>query len=137
MPGEILLDTGPLVAVLDDSQSSHDQCVDVFEAISATLITTLAVLTEACHILRRTPNGPANCVRFVLEWGVLLMPLTPPALMRAAQLLTKYSDLPMDFADATLVALAEELDLRRIFTLDRRDFSIYRALDREAFEIIP
>lgn len=66
-----------------------------------------------------------------------VVPSTATSLQRVRQLLDKYADLPMDFADATLVVLAEELDCTSVFTTDRTDFSVYRLKGRKAFRILP
>ena len=65
------------------------------------------------------------------------MPSTPGSLRRVRVLLDKYADLPMDYADATLVALAEELRSALILTTDRTDFSVYRLHGRTSFRILP
>jgi predicted nucleic acid-binding protein len=95
------------------------------------------VLTEATLLLAGVHGGTAACVDFFLAGGAVLIPSTAASLRRVRRLLDKYSDLPMDFADATLVALAEELGSNVVFTIDRTDFSIYRLKDRKAFRILP
>ena len=67
---------------------------------------------------------------------MILIPSTEVSLRRCLALIEKYSDLPMDFADATLVVLAEELDADRIFTVDR-DFHVYRIYGRKRFRLFP
>jgi predicted nucleic acid-binding protein len=81
-------------------------------------------------------GGRAVCVQFFLSGGALLVPSSTTSLQRVRKLLGKYVDLPMDFADATLVALAEELDCTSVFTTDRTDFSVYR-VGRKPFRIVP
>jgi len=95
------------------------------------------VLTEATHLLARVPGGPQTCCDFFLEGGAVLVPSSPVSLRRCRELLHLYRDLPMDFADATLVVLAEELDTRVVLTTDRRDFGIYRIGARRSFRIEP
>lgn len=137
MAVECLLDTGPLVAILDRSQHGHDRCVEVLEGITGEMLTTEAVLTEATYLLSGLKDGPGLCLEFVLGGGAILVPATPASLRRAQALIRKYRNVPMDFADATLVTLAEETGIPRVFTLDRRGFSIYRFLGRRPFEIVP
>ena len=72
----------------------------------------------------------------VLRGALVVQPGDEPQRRRSAALMEKYRDLPMDLADATLVALAEDLDQRRIFTLDS-DFQLYRFRDRQPFELVP
>ena len=134
---ECLLDTGPLVAILDRSQESHDRCVEVLEGITGAMLTTEAVLTEATHLLSGLKDGPGLCLEFVLGGGAVLVPATLASLRRSQALVRKYRDVPMDFADATLVTLAEETRVAKVFTLDRRGFSVYRFLGRRPFEVVP
>ena len=61
----------------------------------------------------------------------------PALLKRCAHLMSKYSDVPMDYADATLVAVGETLGIRDVLTLDRGGFSVYRYASRGAFRIFP
>jgi predicted nucleic acid-binding protein len=137
VPGELLLDTGALVSLLDRSQAHHEKCRCVFGDWTGAVLSTEAVLTEATHLLAGVRGGRAACVDFFLSGGALLVPSTPTSLQRVRKLLDKYADLPMDFADATLVALAEELDCTSVLTTDRTDFSVYRVKGRKPFRILP
>jgi hypothetical protein len=101
------------------------------------VVSTEAVVTEASHLLRRVPGGVSSCIRFFLDGGAVLVPTAPSTLARCRALVEKYSDLPMDYADATLVALGEELETNLVFTTDRRDFGIYRLAGERTFEIVP
>jgi uncharacterized protein len=135
--GELLLDTGALVSLLDRSQTHHQQCRRAFADWSGALVSTEAVLTEATHLLAGVHGGPAACVDFFLAGGAILVPSSVSSLQRVRKLLVKYADLPMDFADATLVALGEELDCSSVFTTDRTDFSVYRLKGRKPFRLVP
>ena len=136
MAGELLLDTGALVSLLDRSQSVHRACVEFYRTWERPVITSEAVLTESTHLLSGIPRGSSACIDFVLRGGIVLVPSSDLSLQRCRTLLEKYSDLPMDFADATLVVLAEELNTDLVFTLDR-DFSVYRIRGRKHFRIVP
>lgn len=137
MAGELLLDTGALVSLLDRSQTQHAACRRVFDQWTGAVVSTEAVLTEATHLLGGVAGGAAACVRFFLAGGALLVPSSSDSLTRVSVLLDKYADVPMDYADATLVALGEELGSSNIFTTDRTDFSIYRLRGRQPFRILP
>jgi len=137
MAAELLLDTGALVSLLDRSQTHHRQFVDFFENWSGRLVSTEAVLTEASHLLGRIPGGQATCLDFFLAGGAVLVPSTLVSLRRARELIATYQDLPMDYADATLVVLAEELGTNVVFSTDQRDFEIYRIGRRKRFRIVP
>ena len=137
MAGELLLDTGGLVSVLDRSQSYHAEFARFFERWRGPVVSTEAVLTEATHLLSKVPGGTQACCDFFLDGGAVLVPSSPTALRRCRELIQVYHDLPMDFAGATLVVLAEELDTQVILTTDRRDFGVYRIRGRKKFKIKP
>ncbi len=138
MSNELLLDTGALVSLLDRSQKRHQDFVRFFDDWKkGQVVSTEAVLTEATHLLGRISRGRTACVDFFLAGGALLVPSTVSSLRRCRELMEKYSDLPMDFADATLVALAEELDTNLVLTTDRHDFQIYRLFGKKQFLIKP
>lgn len=137
MAGELLLDTGALVSLLDRSQSRHAEFARFFERWRGPIVSTEAVLTEATHLLARVTGGAHACCEFFLAGGAVLVPSTPASLRRCRDLIDVYRDLPMDFADATLVVLAEELDTPLVLTTDRRDFSVYRIRGKKRFAIKP
>lgn len=137
MAGELILDTGALVTILDKRQNHHERFVRFFESWEAPIVSTEAVLTEATHLLGTVVGGREACIDFYLLGGALLVPATTAALRRSKEIVRQYADLPMDYADATLVVLAEELDTNLVFTTDRRDFAIYRIRGRRHFEILP
>ena len=137
MAGELLLDTGALVSVLDRSQRDHERCHRFFESWDGPVISTDAVLTEATHLLGRVRRGRQTCLDFVLSGGAVLVPTTLPALRRARELLDQYADLPMDYADATLVVLAEEIGTDLVSTTDQRDFRVYRIRGHKRFRSVP
>jgi predicted nucleic acid-binding protein len=135
--GELLLDTGALVSLLDRSQKQHHAYARFFREWDRPVVSTEAVLTEATHLLGALSEGRRACIDFFLSGGALLVPSTREALRRSRDLVLQYCDLPMDYADATLVVLAEELGTNLVFTTDRRDFAVYRIKGRRRFEIVP
>jgi len=132
-----LLDTGVLVAFLHRDDEAHDRTVGALHEARGPLLTTEAVLTESMWLLGTTRGGTAACLDFFLRDGALLAPSSRASLAHCRRLMETYADLPADFADATLVALAEETDTWKVLTLDRQDFSVYRGSDGESFEILP
>jgi uncharacterized protein len=96
-----------------------------------------AILTEATHLLGRAAGGRELCLEFFLAGGATLVPASLSTLRRCRELMAKYADLPMDYADATLVILAEDLAKDLVFTTDRRDFGIYRSGGDRPFRIVP
>ena len=129
-----LLDTGPLVAYLDRRDPAHPAVASCLDGFSGQLCTTSAVIVEAMHFVDRDPQGPELLADFVEASGMFVYECTQPIqLKQAVILMRKYADTPMDFADATLVGLAEELDVLDVVTLDRRGFSTYRTARGKAF----
>lgn len=122
----ILADTGPLVALFDPSDRDHADCVERLRRIREPLTTTVPVLTEAFHLLTPDSRGAQGLMSFVADGGLGLWFFYDRALIRAFELMQEYVDAPMDLADASLVTAAEALSVRKIFTLDRRDFATYR-----------
>jgi uncharacterized protein len=107
-------------------------------AISGLRSTTGAVITEAMHLLKDDTNGPRRLAEFVQATGTHIFESTQPQqLFSVVSLMEKYSDAPMDFADATLVLLSDEIDTTLISTLDRRGFGIFRTRKGRSFEIMP
>ena len=137
MAGELLLDTGALVSLLDRSQKRHEAYASFFGEWDRPVVSTEAVLTEATHLLGSLKGGRQACLDFFLSGGAVLVPATKASLRRSRDLVDQYSDLPMDYSDATLVVLAEELGSNLVFTTDRRDFAVYRIRGRRRFEILP
>lgn len=133
----VLLDTGAFVALLDRSEKSHGRCVDFLMGFKGRLVTTEPVLTEAVYLLGPSVKAQKACIDFVLKGGAALLPQSGESLSRAGALMEKYGDVPMDFADATLVVLAEESGIEEIFTLDISGFNIYRIRGKKAFKVWP
>ncbi len=133
----LLVDTGPLVAYLNSRDSAHETVSTLFQGFSGQLDTTGAVITEAMHFVAAVPRGPEVLAEFVVSSGMRVHDFSqPPNLRTAAALMAKYSDIPMDYADATLVLLGEHLAVLDILTLDRRGFTIFRTRQRRAFRIL-
>ena len=122
----ILVDTGPLVALFDPADADHQHCVDVLRTIERPLATTVPVLTEAFHLLQPASVGALRLMDFMAGQGLRVLFLDDDGLERAFQLMAQYADAPMDLADASLVALAERLELQTVFTIDRGRFHTYR-----------
>lgn len=122
----ILVDTGPLVALFDPVDDAHARCVEILRGIHQPLWTTLPILTEAFHLLTPASIGAQRLMDFVAEHGLAVWYADDAAIERAFELMRRYVDARMDFADASLVAAAEVFGTRKIFTIDRTDFAVYR-----------
>jgi predicted nucleic acid-binding protein len=128
-----LTDTGPLYALIDVSQTeNHQRCVTALAALTKPLITTWPCFTEAMYLLFTAGGWTLQKLlwRYVESETLHFYDLTESDIARMQTLMEKYHDTPMDLADASLVAAAEALDLKRIFTLDS-DFYVYRRNGRD------
>ena len=122
----ILVDTGPLVALFDPQDEQHNRCRATLKEIRECILTTTPVLTEAFHILGPASIGSDRLREFVEDGGLSVWFLDRAWLTRAFELMELYADYPMDLADASLIAAAEALGTRKVFTIDRKDFETYR-----------
>ena len=137
MARRVLLDTGFVVALVNRRDADHLACAAVWEELRAQILSVEGVLVESAHLLRRAPGGVEAMVRLIFESGCEVVPLSSERTERATTLTRKYQDLPMDFVDAQLVALAEERGVREVLTLDRSGFTTYRIRGRGKFSILP
>lgn len=135
----ILIDAGPLVAIIDRGERDHRACVDCLSEWTGPLLTTWPALTEAMYLLGAAGGWTAQEALWRLvaqgDLEIAVQGAEQCATMRS--LMEKYHDRPMDLADASLVALAEERGLRDIFTLDHADFRIYRLHRRRSLRLWP
>jgi predicted nucleic acid-binding protein len=134
---ELLLDTGAFVALVDRSEKLHDECVAALESWRGPVVTTEAILTETLYLVGPQWRAQKVALEFILRGAFQLVPSSHASLRRVAALMERYRNVPMDFADATLVVLGEELETDQVFTLDRRGFSTYRMNRRKPFRVIP
>jgi uncharacterized protein len=133
----VLVDTGPLVAIMSRSDQHHKTCVEALHDLPGPLFSCWPVITEAAWLLR----GHAGAVRQLLDStsaGFLELLSIPSAeAAEIGKVIEKYKTIRPQLADAALVYLAERDGFDTIFTLDRRDFSVYQAGRKRAFRIIP
>ena len=132
-----LLDTGPLVALLDRSEPDHDQVQSFMARLRGSrLLTTGAVITEVFYFLSDVRDGPGNLVSFLIASGTEVHDVfSTDALAAELRLMSKYADVPMDFPDATLVWTAESSGTDTILTFDRRGFSSFRFAKNRRFKL--
>jgi uncharacterized protein len=133
---DVLVDAGALIALLDRDDAEHERCVEALKGIRDPLVTVWPALTEAMHLLADTPRAPDALCDLIVDDAVRLFDLEAPDFRRMKALMQKYRDLPMDFADAALVCVAEREQLTRIVTFDR-DFEVYRLPRRARFTVLP
>ena len=126
----VLIDSGPLIALFDSSDNFHKKTLDFLSKDSYRFISTLAVFTEVSHMLDFSTDAQRDFYEWVMYKGVFISDINQNDMPRLLELTGKYADLPMDFADATLVITAEKTGIREIISLDK-DFDIYRLPGKE------
>jgi len=130
-----LIDTGPLVAFLDRSDQNHEWAVEQFSHLTGGLATCEGVITEAAYLLSDAGVKPRGVLELVARRIVSVQFDLESNLDRVLSLMKKYTDTPMDFVDACLVAMTEEKQNCKLLTLDS-DFRIYRRFERQTIPLI-
>jgi len=132
-----IIDTGPWVALIDRSKSRHAECVKWLSEFSGRLYSTEAVLTEVLYLLNFSITAQCATLDFVLESVVDIVPANTKSLKKAKNLMKKYAELPLDYADATIVCLAAETGMQNVVTFDRKNFAIYKLPKKQSFMLMP
>ena len=132
-----LADTGALLAYLDRADAWHERSRDALAHFTLPLTTSAAVLAELFHLVGDDAREMDTVWRFLRSGVVTVLPISDADLPALEALMRKYHDRPMDFADATLVHLAEREGLSTVFTVDHDDFETYRIGGRKRFRILP
>lgn len=133
----ILVDAGPLVALVDASDQYHARCVEALKDLEEPMGTVWPAVTEALYLLLDVPAGQDAVLELLRRGTVGLVHLDRDDVSRMKDLMVKYRDQPMDLADAALVHVAERDGWDRVFTVDRTDFEVYRIGKRKRFRIVP
>lgn len=131
----VLLDTGPLVAMVDRRDASHAWTLGQLQRLREPLQCCGAVLAEAGFVLRRTPLPLGRLRAEVQQGNMVPAPESAALWQRCFALMERYANVPMSFADACLVAMAEAMPAAKIFTLDR-DFLLYRDGENHPLDLI-
>jgi len=133
----ILIDTGPIVALFDRDDRYHTLGVETIKTIRESLLSTWPVITECFYLLNFSWEIQDDLWLFLQRGGIEIYPLEKGHFSQCRELMEQYRDLPMDLADATLVALAETEGVSRVFTLDHKDFYVYRIKQKKRFSLLP
>ena len=133
-----LTDTGPLIALIDKNDADHMPCTVAARKLRPPLITTWPCFTETMYFLGKSGGFPfqQELWRWRMDGKLRILEMTTEQADRMQILMDQYRDAPMDLADASLVAVAETLSLRTVFTIDRH-FYAYRTADKQAFQVVP
>lgn len=127
-----LIDAGPVIALFDNSDQYHKKVLNFLKDYEGRLISTWPVLTEVSYMLDFSIKTQFDFLNWIRDGGVEIHNLEQWQIGGIAEKMQKYSDLPADFADASLLEVAESRDIKSILTLDR-DFDIYRLPNGEKF----
>ena len=130
MLNSILIDAGPLIALFDSSEKHHRSVKAFLRKNPYRFVSTIAVFTEVSHMLDFSTEAQRDFYEWVMYKGIIIGDINQNDMPRILELTQKYADLPMDFADATLIVSAEKNGIREIISLDR-DFDIYRLTGAE------
>jgi predicted nucleic acid-binding protein len=133
----ILVDAGPLVAFFDLADQHHAKCVAALKTLREPLATVWPPLTEAMYLLADVPKAQDALWEMLSRGALTLLSLDATDGPRIRELMHKYGNRPMDLADAALLRVAEREGLRKVFTVDRRDFAVYRLHNRIRPILIP
>jgi predicted nucleic acid-binding protein len=137
----VLVDTGPLVAILSSVDDHHAACVKALHQLPGPLFSCWPVITEAVWLLRSHPPAVQQLLRNCFSekpGGFLeLLSLAGGDARGIAEVMKQSQDIRPQLADAALVYLADREGIDTIFTLDRRDFGVYRSAQKRAFRIVP
>ena len=131
------MDTGPWVALIDRSEARHNECAHWLQNYAGHLYSTEAVLTEAMYLLNFSIKAQVAALDFVIKSIIEIIPSDIDSYTKARRLMLKYADLPMDYADATLICLAMDTGISEIVTFDKKDFSIYKVSKNKSFTLLP
>ena len=137
MTGRVLVDTGPIVAILSESDQYHEACVAQLRRIKGSLLTCWPVVTEAAWLLRAYPVAVGKLLSSFNGQPFELLSLNEADLSGIAATLAKYRDQGIQLADASLVHLANREGIETMFTLDRRDFGVLRLARGKKLRLIP
>ena len=133
----LIVDTGPLVALLDATDPDHERCADLLQGSAEPRVIPVCVLVEVEYLLRPWPTAFGSLVAEFAAGGFELLDLPLRWLLRAGELVDRYCDLPLGLVDATVLAATEMLAETKLATLDHRHFAVARPAHTEALTLIP
>lgn len=135
----ILVDTGPIVAMMNDRDDHHQECKQLLERLAGPLLIPATVATEACILLERRRGSHAEqlFLQDVRAGNFTLIESLSADLDRISELVKRYSDLPLGVVDASVIALAERLVITTVVTLDKRDFGVVQPKHVQSLSLLP
>ena len=132
-----LVDTGGFVGYLDRDDLHHARVVAAINTVRPVIWTTMPVVAEAMYMLSDIADGPTALVQMLEDTDAHIVPTSGlEDLRRCTALMRKYRNFPMDFPDASLVRLAEELQVADLLTVDERGFRAFQIHGRQSFHLV-
>ncbi len=133
----LIVDTGPLVALLDATDPDHERCTDLLQQSAEPRVVPVCVLVEVEYILRPWPEAFAALLTDFEAGSFDLLELPVRWLLRVGELVDQYRDLSLGLVDATVVAATEMLGESKVATLDHRHFAVVRPAHTPALTLLP
>ena len=133
----VLTDTGPLVAILSPNDQYHRVCLETVQSLRGPLVTCWPVIAESAWLLQKNPLAFERLLRSISDGALEILTVAGKEASAIAEVMKRYRSLRAQFADAMLVYLASRENIETIFTLDRRDFLVYRTARKPPFALIP
>jgi predicted nucleic acid-binding protein len=133
----LIVDTGPLVSLLDATDPDHERCAALLQGTSEPRIVPVLVLVEVEYLVRPWPQAFAALLADFAADGFELLELPVNWLLRAGELLERYRDLPLGLVDASVLASTEMLEEPKLATLDHRHFSVVQPAHTASLALLP
>jgi predicted nucleic acid-binding protein len=127
----ILIDAGPIIALFNKNDQYHERILEFVKSFEGKFLSTWPVLTEAVHMLDFSVRAKLDFLKWVEKEGIEIYQLFSDDLTEIIYSIEKYSNVPMDLADASLIAVSEKTGILKILTIDR-DYYIYRTSEKKA-----
>jgi uncharacterized protein len=133
----LIVDTGPLVALLDATDPDHKRCTQLLQETREPRLVPVCVLVEVEYLLRPWPDAFAALLADFDRGAFELLDLPARWLARVGELIERHHDLPLGLVDATVVAATEMLGETKVATLDHRHFTVVRPAHAQALTLLP
>lgn len=136
-PNSVLIDSGPLVAILNVRDAHHDLCLAEAKRLRGTFCTSWSVVTESAHLLKHQADAVQKLLAWIRTSELVVLPLGADDITGLADILSRYADQGFDFADVSLMYLAEREAISTVFTIDRRHFPVFRSSRGMHLNLVP
>jgi len=126
-----IIDSGPIIALFDKDDRYHQKTLEFMHSFDGKLISTWAVITEVTHMLSFNLTVQLNFLKWVELEAITIYQIEQSELTAMIKMMRKYSDIPMDLADSTLMYVAQKENIKNIISIDS-DFDIYRTIKKQS-----